>query len=84
MIIDGVEANVVSYSTVISGCAKQGDKASAERWLTKMLDSGIEADGICYNSVIDACAKVRDADGADAWMKKMIEAGVLAHLCLIY
>merc|ERR1719463_795543 len=35
------KAKIDSYSTVISACAKQGDKAAAEKWLQKMLDAGI-------------------------------------------
>merc|ERR1711988_1763119 len=68
------EANVVSYSSVISACARKGDKDGAAKWLARMLGSGIEADSICYNAVIDACAKAKDASGAEKWMEKMLEA----------
>merc|ERR1719265_254407 len=71
-----VEANVVTYSSVISAYARVGDKAGAERCLAKMLEGGIEADNICYNAVIDACAKAKHVTGAEKWMAKMKESGL--------
>ena len=43
MRVDGVEANVVSYSSVIHACAKAGQAAEAEWWLAEMRRQGVDA-----------------------------------------
>ena len=73
---NGVEGNVVTYSTLISAYARVGNKPGAERCLAVMLGHGILPDGICYNAVIDTCAKARDVHGAEKWLAKMREAGL--------
>jgi len=50
----GVDADVVSCSTVIDAYAKTGDTSGAEWWLRRMEEKGIGADVVSYNTVIDA------------------------------
>jgi len=65
MITAGIEANVQSYSTVISAFAKVGDADGAERLLAQMDKAGIKGDTISFTSVINACAKVGDVKKAE-------------------
>merc|ERR1719262_1022234 len=76
MIENSVEANVQSYSAVISAFAKAGDVPKAEKWLLKMLDAGIRGDTISYTSMINACANTGDVQKAEEWLVKMLEDGV--------
>merc|ERR1719263_1136 len=76
MLENGVEANVQSYSAVVSAFAKAGDTSGSERWLVKMLESGIRGDTISYTAMINACAQTGDVQKAEAWLVKMLEDGV--------
>merc|ERR1719262_1338712 len=76
MIENSVEANVQSYSAVISAFAKAGDAKGSEKWLLKMLDAGIRGDTISYTSMINACANTGDVQKAEEWLVKMLEDGV--------
>merc|ERR1719262_409461 len=76
MIENSVEANVQSYSAVISAFAKAGDAKGSEKWLLKMLDAGIRGDTISYTSMINACANTGDVQKAEDWLVKMLEDGV--------
>merc|ERR1719265_259243 len=71
-----MQADVVSYSTVINAFAKLGDARSAEQWLTKMIDAGVEANVQSYSTVVSAFAKAGDADGAEKWLARMHDAGI--------
>merc|ERR1719262_2185230 len=76
MIENSVEANVQSYSAVISAFAKAGDAKGSEKWLLKMLDAGIRGDTISYTAMINACANTGDVQKAEEWLVKMLEDGV--------
>merc|ERR1719238_1278242 len=80
MIDAGVEANVQSYSTVVSAFAKAGDADGAETWLAKMHDAGIKGDTISFTAVINACAKVGSVAKAESWLVRMLECGVEPNL----
>merc|ERR1719155_476883 len=70
------QANVQSYSAVVSAFAKVGDIKGSEKWLTKMLDAGIRGDTISYTALINGCARVGDVQKAEEWLVKMLEDGV--------
>jgi len=61
---------------VINACAKVGNSAAAEQWLTKMLDSGVRANVQSYSAVVSAFAKTGDIKGSEKWLTKMLEAGI--------
>ena len=44
---------------MIDACAKQGEAAKAEGWLSRMQGAGLQPDVISYNAVINACARSR-------------------------
>merc|ERR1719146_651942 len=73
---NGVQANVQSYSAVVSAFAKAGDTKGSEKWLVKMLESGIRGDTISYTAMINACAQTGDIQKAEDWLVKMLEDGV--------
>ena len=61
----GVEANTISYNTVIKACAEAHDLARTEHWVSKMIEAGGEANTISYSTVIMACAEARDVPRAE-------------------
>merc|ERR1719515_634254 len=79
MIKAGVNANVQSYSAVVSAFAKIGDAKGAEEWLVKMLEDGVEPNVITFNAVIAACAKKGLGRRAESWLEKMKLAEVLPN-----
>merc|ERR1719236_73027 len=76
MVDAGVEANLQSYSTVVSAFAKAGDAAGAERWLERMHEAGIKGDTISFTTVINACANAGDVERAESWLVRMLESNV--------
>ena len=64
----GVEANTISYNSVIKACAEACEVATAEHWISMILKAGVEANTIIYNIVIKACAGARDSAGAKHWI----------------
>merc|ERR1719214_102578 len=76
MIEAGVEANVQSYSSVISAFARVGDVSGVEHWLRAMEDVGIKGDTISFTAAINACARTGDMHRAEGWLAKMLDAGV--------
>ena len=48
-----MQANAVSYNTVIDACVKHCDVDKAEAWLWRMLRDGVQADVVSYSTVID-------------------------------
>ena len=53
----GIDPNVNSYTVLIDACAKSGEVARAENWVTRMEDNGVQANVVSYSAVIDACAE---------------------------
>lgn len=59
MTSSGVVANEVTYNTMISAFAKQGNVPRAYHWFTAMQVAGRVRNEVSYNSMINACAKAR-------------------------
>jgi len=49
----GLEANVVSYNSVVAAWANAGNPEEAERWLAKLEEKGLEANVVSYTSPDD-------------------------------
>ena len=60
MLKAGVDADTISYITVIRPCAEARDVAKAEPWLCMMLKAGVEVDTVSCITVTKACAKARE------------------------
>ena len=50
--VDGVPADVVSYTIVISGLSRNGRLGDAMRWLDRMVGAGVRPDAMCYNTLV--------------------------------
>ena len=61
---DGVEANIFTYSALISACAKGKQWNKALEVFEDLQRVGIEADAITYSAMISACEKGRQVDKA--------------------
>lgn len=57
MLNEGLEPNVVSYTTAIGACAKNGMKnpASASMWLDRMRTRNVQPNFHTYNTALAAC-----------------------------
>lgn len=57
MLKEGLEPNVVSYTTAIGACAKEGNKnaALASMWLQRMRSRGVQPNYHTYNTALAAC-----------------------------
>lgn len=57
MLSEGLEPNVVSYTTTIGACAKEGSKnpAIAGMWLKRMRARGVQPNYHTYNTALAAC-----------------------------
>ena len=70
----GVEADIISYNTVMKACAEASDVARAEHWMSTMLKAGVKANTVSYTTVIKACAAARDVARAEHWLSMMLKA----------
>ena len=48
----GVQADTISFNTVIEACAEAGEVARVEHWLSEMTQAGVEPDSTSYNTVV--------------------------------
>ena len=57
MLKEGIEPNVVSYTTTIGACAKEGMKnpAMASTWLQRMRMRNVQPNFHTYNTALAAC-----------------------------
>lgn len=57
MLNEGLEPNVVSYTTTIGACAKEGMKSSAMAsvWLQRMRSRNVQPNYHTYNTALAAC-----------------------------
>lgn len=57
MLDEGLEPNVVSYTTTIGACAKEGTKnpVAANMWLQRMRSRGVQPNYHTYNTALAAC-----------------------------
>jgi len=70
---DGVEPNKITYTALITACAKAAGAGlgsmAVDRGvlvLEKMVEGGLEIDTVTYNALLDACAKAAASPSADA------------------
>jgi pentatricopeptide repeat protein len=66
--------NHVTWSTLITGCAKQGDVANAILTLTRMMDEGgHEPDHATFVSILNAFDGAGYVDEGHAWLMTMVQ-----------
>lgn len=54
---EGLNADVVTYNTLICGLCKHSKVAEAESYLHKMVNRGFDPDAFTYNTIIGAYCK---------------------------
>ena len=74
----GVAPTVVSFSSAMSACGRDGRWESALSLLGEMRTAGIAPDAISYNAAISACATASNTSGRDATslLDEMRDAGL--------
>ena len=55
--LQGLQANVITYSADISACEKGTQWRRALGLLNKMISQGMQADVITYSAAVSACGK---------------------------
>ncbi|ETO03405.1 pentatricopeptide (PPR) repeat-containing protein, partial [Reticulomyxa filosa] len=65
--------NIITFNTMIKGCAKRGDFKHALHYLHLMIDKyNIKPDLITCNSLLSVCANAHDIQSAELIWNKMI------------
>eukprot|EP00435_Cladocopium_sp_Y103_P042829 s69_g11.t3 len=77
LLSSGVEADVVSYNSLINAYAKGSDATNACQKLQEMLQSDIQPSAISFNSALDACAKAGEAQRAKELVEEMKQLRVM-------
>merc|ERR1719301_306855 len=73
----GIEPNVITYSTMLKGHCQTGDMQAAFEILEKMKKDGrMKPDEIMYNSLLDGCAQANLVDEAMKLLEEMQREGV--------
>jgi len=91
MVDAGVEADTVTYNTVINACARVGDAEQAEDWMRHMVENGVSPGQLTFNSMLNACAQAGDIPRCEKWLSKMrghglgpdgVSFGTVIHGCV--
>eukprot|EP00940_MAST-03C_sp_MAST-3C-sp2_P003448 g3448.t1 len=69
----GIEANAITYSTLMQAYASRGDVDGAEKILTQMKAKGLPANVIMYTTMIQTHCRRRDHAAAVRTLQKMLE-----------
>merc|ERR1719443_352320 len=56
---------------MVDACARVGDAARAEFWVTEMVRMGEEPGAACYGVLLSAFAKLGDVQRAEKWFGRM-------------
>lgn len=73
---DAPEPDLITYSTVIKGAAKDGDMTKVFNIYSFLKDNNMKLDEVVYNSILDGCAKQRLLDKAIEIYQDMIENNI--------
>merc|ERR1711871_600179 len=76
----GVEANTITYNSLITACANGKHTSDALRVFEQMRQAGVEANTISYSALITACANGKQTSDALGVFELMREAGVEADM----
>lgn len=63
--------DVVSWTAMISGCARPGHEDEALRFLKEMLGEGVEPNSFTYSSALKACAKQKNI-----WQGRLLHSSI--------
>jgi len=74
---EGVSADVVSYTILISALSRRGRLAAASRLLERMGEAGVQADVMCYNTLISGAASGQRWELVDTLLGRMKSEGVV-------
>merc|ERR1712008_236879 len=76
----GLEADVVTYNSLINACAKKGSVEKAEKLLKELEDKGLKANVVTYTSLINACAKAGNVEKAEKFFEELEDKGFKPNL----
>ncbi|PON69242.1 Tetratricopeptide-like helical domain containing protein [Parasponia andersonii] len=70
------QRNVVSWTSVISGCSQNGQDSDAVEFYYRMRQAGHMPDQFTFGSVLKACSGVNDA-----WLGRQLHANIVKSEC---
>ena len=73
---EGVEPNVITYTTLIRGYTKMSDMEGAENVVDWMVEHGVARNDFTYNTLQQGYLRVGDFDAAHGILTRMEEDGV--------
>ncbi|XP_019251974.1 PREDICTED: pentatricopeptide repeat-containing protein At1g10910, chloroplastic isoform X2 [Nicotiana attenuata] len=73
---DGLVPDVVTYSTLLAGCAKVKDGYSkALELVQELMSNGLLMDSVTYGSLLSVCASHKECNEAEKYFQKMKAEG---------
>ncbi|XP_055833399.1 pentatricopeptide repeat-containing protein At1g10910, chloroplastic isoform X2 [Solanum dulcamara] len=73
---DGLVPDVVTYSTLLSGCAKvNGGYYKAVELVQELMYNGLQMDSVTYGSLLSVCASHKECKEAAKYFQKMKDEG---------
>ena len=67
----GLEADIVTYNSLINAYSQRGDVKALTRLFDKMTTKGLKANIATYNTLVNACWKRGDVEEAARWFDEM-------------
>ncbi|KAK9070998.1 hypothetical protein SSX86_009566 [Deinandra increscens subsp. villosa] len=78
---DGLVPNAVTYSTLLSGCAKvQDGYTKAMELVEELKNKGLPMDGVIYGTLISVCASSNQCKEAEIYFNQMKIEGHIPNL----
>ncbi|KAJ8526412.1 hypothetical protein K7X08_028889 [Anisodus acutangulus] len=73
---DGLVPDVVTYSTLLAGCAKVKDGYyKALELVQELMSNGLQMDSVTYGSLLSVCASHKECNEAAKYFQKMKDEG---------
>jgi pentatricopeptide repeat protein len=76
----GLEANVVTFGTLMSAAERAGSLDGVNRVFQLMRQAGVEPNEVVYGAALSCCRKAGDAERALLLLRKMIRDGLEANI----
>ncbi|GAU16020.1 hypothetical protein TSUD_338910 [Trifolium subterraneum] len=76
MVINGIDATLVTYNTLINGLGRNGRLKEAEDWFLQITGKGYNPDVITYNSLMSGYAMSGNTAKCLEWYSNMKKRGI--------
>eukprot|EP00434_Breviolum_minutum_P034466 symbB.v1.2.030509.t1/scaffold3444.1/size68748/3 len=73
---DGVQANTVTYSSLVKGHCMKGDLDGALQLFEAMVAKGVKADTVMYNTILDGAVRASRFTLCDQLIQEKTKSGI--------